>query len=235
MASKTSLKGSIVVNFKTYMEATGKNAVELARICDLVARESGANIVVAVQAADISRVCDAVRIPVFAQHVDAVGYGSATGWTLPEAVRDAGARGTLINHSERKLRLEEIAPRLQRAREAGLTTIVCSGLKTSEDTISESMAIAAMGPDYIAAEPPELIGGDVSVTTRPELITAVVEAVRKANTAVGVLTGAGVKTGEHVRDALKFGTEGVLLASGVTKAKDPRKALMDLAEGLRRT
>lgn len=234
MAAKTSLKGSIVVNFKTYMEATGRNAVELARICDRVASESGANIVVAVQAADISRVSDAVRIPVFAQHADAVKYGSATGWTLPEAVRDAGARGTLINHSERKLTLEEIAPRIERAREVGLTTIVCSGMKTGADTIRESRAIAAMGPDYIAAEPPELIGGDVSVTTRPELITAVVEAVSKANPAVGVLTGAGVKTGEHVRDALRLGTDGVLLASGVTKAKDPRKALTDLAEGLNR-
>ncbi len=234
MAAKPILKDSIVVNFKTYMEATGRNAVELARICDRVASESGANIVVAVQAADISRVCDAVKIPVFAQHVDAVKYGSATGWTLPEAVREAGARGTLINHSERKLALEEIAPRLKRARELSLTTIVCSGMKTGADTVSESRAIAAMGPDYIAAEPPELIGGDVSVTTRPELITAVVEAVKKANPAVGVLTGAGVKTGDHVRDALRLGTDGVLLASGVTKAKDPRKALTDLAEGLKR-
>ena len=226
------LRRSIVVNFKTYQEATGRNAVKLAHACDDAAKETGANIIVAVQAADIRVVCEGVNIPVFSQHIDAVKYGSATGWTLPEAVLQAGASGTLINHSERKLTIEEIGARIIRAKEAELATIVCSGMKTNEATIAESTKIAALAPDYIAAEPPELIGGDVSVTTRPELITAVVDAVKKANPAVGVLTGAGVKTGQHVRDALRLGTDGVLLASGVTKAKDPKAALLDLVKGV---
>jgi triosephosphate isomerase (TIM) len=230
---KVDLKKGIVVNFKTYQEATGKRALALARICDEVAEEFNANIVVAVQAADIRLVASEVGIPVFAQHIDGVKYGSATGWVLPEAVAEAGAKGTLINHSERKLTVEEIGPRLLRAREANLTTIVCSGMKTTEDTILETRRIASLGPDYIAAEPPELIGGDVSVTTRPHLITAVVEAVTAVDPRVGVLTGAGVKTGEHVRDAIRLGTKGVLLASGVTKAKDPKAALIDLAKGLK--
>jgi triosephosphate isomerase (TIM) len=229
---KAKLERSIVVNFKTYEEATGKRAVELAATCDAVAAEMKANIVVAVQAADIAAVAARVRIPVFAQHIDPVKYGSATGWTLPEAVVQAGASGTLINHSERKLTVEEIKARLLRAKEVGLTAIVCSGMKSSDATIAETRAIAALAPDYIAAEPPELIGGDVSVTTRPELISAVVEAVKAVNPSVGVLTGAGVKTGEHVRDAIRFGTRGVLLASGVTKAKDPKAALVGLARGL---
>jgi len=230
---KVDLRECIVVNFKTYEEATGAKAVKLAEICDEVAARMKANIVVAAQATDIKAIADKVRIPVFAQHIDAVKYGSATGWILPEAVRDAGAAGTLINHSERKLSIEDIKPRIDRAREIGLTTIVCSGLKTTEETIMESKAIAALSPDYIAAEPPELIGGDVSVTTRPTLITSVVDAVKSVNHEVGVLTGAGVKTGEHVRDAVRLGTDGVLLASGVTKARDPGKVLEDLALGLR--
>jgi triosephosphate isomerase len=45
---------------------------------------------------------------------------------------------------------------------------------------------------------------------------------------VPVLCGAGVKTGKDVRRALELGAKGVLLASGVVKAKDPRKALQDL-------
>jgi triosephosphate isomerase len=230
---KVDIGRSVVVNFKTYQEATGKNALKLAVACDEVAHELKANIIVAVQAADIRMISEKVKIPVFAQHIDPVKYGSATGWILPEAVIEAGAVGTLINHSERKLTLEEISARIQRAKEVGLSTIVCSGMKTNENTITESSKIATFGPDCIAAEPPELIGGDVSVTTRPELITAVVDAVKRANPQVGVLTGAGVKTGEHVREALKLGTMGVLLASGVTKAKDPKAALMDLAKGLR--
>ena len=223
---------SIVVNFKTYEQATGVKAVELAKVCDEVASELKANIVVAVQAVDIKQVVDAVSIPVFAQHIDPVKYGSHTGWILPEAVVDAGAVGTLISHSEHKLGLDDIEARVVKAGEVGLTTIVCSGKKTNEETITETKAIAALKPDFVAAEPPDLIGGDVSVTTRPELVTGVVDAVNEVDSGVGVLTGAGVKTGEDVRDALKLGTLGVLLASGVTKAADPKKALVDLAEGV---
>jgi triosephosphate isomerase (TIM) len=230
---KVNLERSIVVNFKTYEEATGGRALKLAKACEEVAQSMRVNIVAAVQVADIRMISSEVSIPVFAQHIDPVKYGSATGWILPEAVAQAGALGTLINHSERKLKIDEIKARILRAKEAGLSTIVCSGMKTNEETIIESKAIAALGPDYIAAEPPELIGGDVSVTTRPHLIVAVLEAVKSVNPNVGVLTGAGVKTGEHVREAIKLGTAGVLLASGVTKAKDPKDALIDLAKGLK--
>lgn len=228
------IKKGIVVNFKTYEEATGKRAVELARICDFVAKEVGSNIIVAVQAADIGPVADHVSIPVFAQHIDPVGYGSATGWILPESVRDAGATGTLINHSERKLDMGVIGKAIERARQAGLSQIVCSGAKTNEETVEETRAICAFGPDYVAAEPPELIGGDVSVTTKPELIEGVVRAAHDVDPDVGVLTGAGVKTGQDVHDALRLGTVGVLLASGVTKAKDPEKVLLDLSMGAMR-
>ncbi len=230
---KLDLNKSIVVNFKTYEQATGAKAVALAKICDQVAKEMNVNIIVAVQATDIKAVSDAVDIPVFAQHIDPVKYGSATGWIMPEAIAEAGAKGTLINHSERKLTLEEIKLRIERAHSLGLTTIVCSGMKTNEETIAETKSICALGPDYVAAEPPELIGGDVSVTTKPELIKGVVDAAKAVNQNVGILTGAGVKTGQDVSDAIKLGTLGVLLASGVTKAQDPRKALKDLAKGLK--
>lgn len=226
------LRESIVVNFKTYEQATGEKAVALAKICDEVAKEYGVNMVVAVQASDIRSVSEAVDIPVFAQHIDPVNYGSATGWILPEAVVEAGAVGTLLNHSERKLDIEDIDFRIIRAKEVGLATIVCSGGKTNEATIAETKAICGLAPDYVAAEPPELIGGDVSVTTRPELVTGVVEAAASVNPDVGVLTGAGVKTGQDVKDALKLGTLGVLLASGVTKAADPKAALIDLSKGI---
>ncbi|MBD3388475.1 MAG: triose-phosphate isomerase [Candidatus Altiarchaeales archaeon] len=226
------LDRSIVVNFKTYEQATGAKAVKLAGICDEVAEEAGANIVVAVQAVDIRAVAEAVSIPVFAQHIDPVKYGSSTGWILPEAVLEAGAVGTLISHSEHKLAVFDIEPRVNKARELGLTSIVCSGMESNEETIKETKEIAALKPDFIAAEPPDLIGGDVSVTTRPDLVRGVVEAVKEVDPDVSVLTGAGVKTGDDVHDALELGTRGVLLASGVTKAEDPKKALMDLCKGL---
>jgi triosephosphate isomerase len=229
---KADLSKSIVVNFKTYEQAVGANAIKLALVCDGLAKEYGANIAVAVQAADIKGVSDAVSIPVFAQHIDDVGFGSNTGWVLAESVLEAGAVGTLISHSEHKQSIEEIGKRVSKASERGLTSIVCSGMKSTEETITETKEIAKLSPDYVAAEPPELIGGDVSVTTRPELVTGVVEAVKSVNPEVGVLTGAGVKTESDVADALRLGTQGVLLASGVTKAADPKKALIDLIKGL---
>ncbi|MFC2163290.1 triose-phosphate isomerase [Candidatus Altiarchaeota archaeon] len=226
------LSKSVIVNFKTYEQATGARALALAKTASDVAGQLGANIIVVVQPTDIKAIAESVEIPVFAQHIDPVGYGSATGWILPQAVVEAGAVGTLISHSEHKLGLQDIDARIKAAREAGLTCIVCSGKKTGDETIEETRAIASLNPDFVAAEPPDLIGGDVSVTTRPELVTGVVDAVKDVAPQVGVLTGAGVKTGDDVRDALRLGTKGVLLASGVTKAQDPRKALEDLCKGL---
>ena len=63
---------------------------------------------------------------------------------------------------------------------------------------------------------------------RQEVITNTVELVRRVNPEVKVLTGAGISTGEDVKKALELGTVGVLLASGVTKAKDPEKAIKNL-------
>jgi triosephosphate isomerase len=48
---------------------------------------------------------------------------------------------------------------------------------------------------------------------------------------VGVLCGAGITTGEDLRAALDLGSEGVLLASGIIKAKDQRQALEELVSG----
>ena len=45
----------IILNFKIYAEATGKKALELAKICEEVANETGANIIVAPQTADLFR------------------------------------------------------------------------------------------------------------------------------------------------------------------------------------
>ena len=99
--------------------------------------------------------------------------------------------------------------------------------------IDEARALAALNPTMIAVEPPELIGGDISVTSAdPEIISATVAAVKEVNPNVRVLCGAGVKNGADVAAAIELGAEGVLLASGVTKASDPGYVLLDLVSGL---
>lgn len=217
----------ILVNFKAYPEALGPRAVELAKACAAIAEETGRAFAVAPSALDLALVAKSVRLPAFAQHLDPVETGKATGWIPPEAALAAGAVGTLVNHSERKVAWEEMRDLIATCRTVGLEVVACA------DDVAEAETAAKLAPDFIAIEPPELIGGDVSVTTaRPEIITRAVERIHATNPKVRVLCGAGVKTGKDVTKALELGAVGVLLASGVVKSKSPEKALRDLARGL---
>lgn len=221
-------KPTIVVNFKTYPEVCGPAAIELARLCELVSGETGASIAVAPPSFDLSLVARSVGIPVFAQHLDSAPSGATTGHVTVENARASGAQGSLVNHSERRLKIAEIHEVIDRCRAAGLSTIVCT------NNLAVSKACAAMAPDFVAIEPPELIGGNVSVTSaNPSIVSDTVKAIRSIDGRVGVLCGAGVKNGVDVAKALELGTDGVLLASGVTKAKDRKAVLLDLVSGLK--
>jgi triosephosphate isomerase len=215
----------IIVNFKTYSEATGRNAVELAKKAEKVSDETKVSIIVAPQFADISAVAKAVKIPVFAQHIDPIRPGSYTGHVLADSVKEAGAKGTLINHSERQLKLSEIDEIIGITREKGLVSVVCA------NNPNISVAAAALKPDIIAIEPPELIGTGIPVSkAKPEVVTNTIKRVREVNPKVTILCGAGISHGEDVAVALKLGTQGVLVASGIVKAKDPYKILREFAE-----
>lgn len=217
----------IVLNVKTYDQAIGEKAISIAKIMEEVGNDTGVSMAIAVQATDIFRVRKEVSIPVWAEHIDPVTPGSHTGWTLSEAVKDAGAIGTLINHSEHRLTLAQIDACLTRAKETNLDTIVCT------NNIATSKAAAALNPQFVAVEPPELIGGDISVTSAdPDIVSGSVEAVKSVNKKVKVLCGAGVKNGKDVSKALELGSEGVLLASGVVKATDKKSVIQDLASGI---
>ncbi len=217
----------IVLNVKTYTESTGVNALELARLMEKISKETNVSMAIAVQACDITRCADEVSIPVYAQHIDPIKPGSSTGWTLPEAVKAAGAVGTLINHSEHRLILADIDTCLMRAKDLGLDTLVCT------NNVGTSKAASTFFPSMIAVEPPELIGGDISVTTAdPGIVSNTVQAVRSINKTVKILCGAGVKNGRDVTTAIELGADGVLLASGVVKAKNKEEVLRDLAAGI---
>jgi triosephosphate isomerase len=181
---------------------------------------------VVVQAVDVYRVSREVLVPVYAQHADGIGYGAHTGWVLPEAVKEAGAMGALINHSEKKIRMEKSEVSLdltiKRCKEVGLKTVVCG------EDVEEVEEILELNPDFVAYEPPELIGGRVSVSSaKPEVVSKVLELAGQEK----VLIGAGVNSGEDVRVGLELGVFGFLIASAVMKAKDPEVALRELVKG----
>jgi len=225
----------ILVNFKTYREATGERGLRLARVAGEVTGRTGVCVAVAPQIVDLRWIAESVKVPVFAQHIDPVGYGKYTGHVLPEAVREAGAAGTLLNHSERrlvrsadpsrrKLELEVLRAAVRRAWEVGLKPVVCV------DTVDLGRVVASFEPYAVAIEPPELIGTGIPVSkARPEVVSGAVEAVKGVNAGVKVLCGAGITSGEDVSAALRLGAEGVLVASGVVKAEDPLRRLLELA------
>ena len=220
-------KPILFINFKTYLQATGANAVALARKAEQAA-EAANTVVLVVQAVDIRAVAAAVKLPVFAQHIDPVEPGSNTGHVLVQAIKEAGAIGTVLNHAENKRDNEFLEAAIGKAKEAGLFVMVCA------EDIERAKQIAGFStkPDFIAVEPPELIGGDVSVSSvQPELITESVKAIKEVAAEIDVVTGAGIKNSDDVRKAVELGTVGVFVASGIVKAEDCGKAISDLLDG----
>src|SRR4030042_612485 len=210
----------VIVNFKTYTESTGQKALELAKQAQKVNDETDILVGIAPQFTDIKTIADTVHVPVFAQHLDPIKPGGYTGHVLVDSVKQAGAVGTLINHSERRLELSEIDETIRITKEHDLVSIVCANNPTT------SAAVAALKPDIIAIEPPELIGTGIPVSKdKPEVVTDTVSLVRKANPAITILCGAGITKGEDVAGAIQTGTQGVLIASGIVRAKDPYAAL----------
>lgn len=213
----------ILVNLKTYKEGTGSRAHMIAQAAELVAKESGATIGVAPTCIDLHPLCHHFSIPVYAQHVDGIEPGAHTGHITADAIRAAGAAGSLVNHAERRLTLADIEASVRALQGLKMSSVVCTNNEAT------SAAAAAMTPDYVAIEPPELIGSGVSVSkANPDIIRKSVATVQAVNPKVKVLTGAGIQSGECVKIAIDLGTDGVLLASSVVKAKDPGAVLRDL-------
>jgi triosephosphate isomerase len=220
----------LLINCKNY-GLTGSLAEQVAQAAAKVDQDrqtqgkKKVTIALAVPATDIHFVAKLGLVPVFAEHLDPETQGATTGKIVAENVLANGAVGTLINHSEDQYPWPRLEATVVRARGAGIVSVVCA-----PDAASSQRA-ARLSPDFVAMEPPELIGGDISVSTaNPGLISETVEAVRKVGT-VPVLVGAGVKNAADVRKGVELGAQGILVASGVTKAADMVAAIADLASG----
>ncbi len=214
---------TIVVNFKVYAEVEGTRALTLAKTCQKVSKESGVEIAVCPPVIGLELIAHTLEIPVYSQNVDPLKPGSGTGYVTPSMLHSTDVRGTLVNHSEHRQSTEEVRTCIEMCSYLDLVTCACA------ESVDEARELAVFSPSIVAVEPPELIGGDVSITTvNPKIVFDAVDAVHSVNTNVAVLCGAGVKTGEDVRTALDLGARGVLLASGVVKSKDPESTLRDL-------
>lgn len=213
----------VILNYKTYLESSGTKALDLAHDLESAASESGITMVAAPQAADIYRISEETSLPIFAQHIDPISPGGHTGSSLINTLIDAGIRGSLINHSEQRMKLADIDEVIKQCKANDIESCVCT------NNIETSKAVAALDPVAVAVEPPELIGTGIPVSqAQPEVVEDSVKGVKAINKKVKVLCGAGITTGDDMKAAMDLGVDGVLLASGIIKAESPKDALLDL-------
>ena len=217
----------VILNYKTYLESSGIKALELAHDLESAANESGITMVAAPQAADIYRISEEASLPIFAQHIDPIAPGGHTGSNLISTLVEAGIGGSLINHSENRMKLADIDEVIKLCRQHEIESCVCT------NNIDTSKAVAALGPDAVAVEPPELIGTGIPVSqAQPEVVEDTVKEVKAINKDIKVLCGAGITTGDDMKAAMDLGADGVLLASGIIKAESPKDALLDFVSKL---
>jgi triosephosphate isomerase len=218
----------LFINFKTYEEGTGKNALELVKVLEEVAEISQIKIIPVVQATDIKEAVKASKLEIWTQNVDPVTFGAHTGSILPESVLEDGAAGTFLNHSERKFQdTNSLRQTIERCSQLGLKTLVFAG------SLEELGIISSFNPTLVAYEPSEFIGSTtISVTSaQPDIILKAVEIAKTHN--LPLIVGAGIHSKEDVKKSLELGATGIAVAKDILKAQDPKKELLDLIEGFK--
>ncbi len=216
------MKNMLLINFKTYKQGSSINGLKIAKICDQLSKKYNKEILIAVQSMDIYKISKSVKTKVLAQHIDPIEAGRNTGFIEANDVKKDGAYGTILNHSEHKLKFNDLKKSFYYSKRAGLKVVICAA------TPNEVKKVARLKPDYIAIEPPELIAGKISVSkANPNIIKNSVNSTR-----IPVLCGAGIKDAEDVRIALSLGAKGILVASGVLLSKNKKKSIEDIIKFL---
>jgi triosephosphate isomerase (TIM) len=222
-------KPIFILNFKNYFEVAGQKSIELAKAAQNVSElfRGGIQIIVAPPQPALSIVKENVDIPVFSQHLDEAKEGSTTGFFIPEMAQSFGAQGSLINHSEHRIETHGTIQNLVKfLRKLRMVSVVCAR------SASEVTDIARFQPDFIAIEPPELIGSGKAVSKEnPSIVTDSIDAAAKISQYTKVICGAGITDAADVTSALHLGAKGILVASGVIKSKSWSDKIYELASG----
>jgi len=216
----------IIINLKTYKQTTKNNPTKLAQICQTISKKNKIKIALAPQTTDIQTTKQKnKKTPIYAQHFDTKKQGKNTGYTTIQAIKKAGATGSIINHSEHQIPLKEIQKTIKLAKQHKLNLIICT------DNLKNTKKIAKLKPTAIAFEIPELIGGKKSITTtNPKKIKQIIKETKKISKNTLVYCGAGIKTQKDTQKAIQLGIDGILISSGITKSKNPQKTLNQLAQ-----
>lgn len=216
----------IFVNYKTYEQGSGDNAINLTKILELAAHEHEVKIIPVVQLIDAEKIVASTTLEVWVQHIDPVDYGAHTGYVLPEEVAKSGISGVFLNHSEHKFNnFDDLYKANEMAMSANLKTLIFA---TDTDELRK---ICSLAPTYVAYEPAELVGSTtVSVAQgKADVIAQASEISRSFS--LPLVVGAGIHSQDDVRKSIELGAVGVAVATDIVKAIDPQKELVDLIGG----
>lgn len=215
-----------IINCKNYEEIAGEKIIKLAKIAEKISKKYKIKIAIAPPHHLIPLITK-FGIIVLAQHLDDKKVGSTTGFMIPEIIKKSKIDGSIINHSEHRITESEIKNLVKRLKKLKLKTVICV------KNVSEAKKYAKINPTFIAIEPPELIGTGRAISTeKPQLITNSINAVQSAKNSTKLLCGAGIVSAEDVSRAVELGSKGILVASGVIKAKNWENILSDFSRGL---
>jgi triosephosphate isomerase len=215
-----------VINCKNYEEISGDKIIKFIKIAEKVSKKYKVKIAIAPPQHLIALVSNS-SILVLAQHIDDSKVGSTTGFVIPELLKKSKVSGSLINHSEHRISSKEIAKLVSKLKKLKMISVLCV------KNVAEARKYAKLNPNYIAIEPPELIGSGKAVSKeKPGLIIKAAEAVKSAKNNTKLLCGAGIVSGEDVTKAVELGSKGILVASGIIKAKDWNKIISEFAKAL---
>lgn len=215
-----------IINCKNYEEISGDKIIKFVKTAEKVAKKYKIKIAIAPPQHLIGTVSKS-KIPILAQHIDDSKVGSTTGFVIPELLKKSKVSGSIINHSEHRISSQEISNLISKLKELKMVSVLCV------KDVAEAKKYAKLNPDYIAIEPPELIGSGKAVSKeRPELITKAANAVKTAKNNTKLLCGAGIVSGEDVSKAIELGSKGILVASGIIKAKNWNKIMSEFAKSM---
>ena len=215
-----------VINCKNYEEIAGDNIVKFIKIAEKVSKKYKIKMAIAPPQHLIGLVSNST-IPILAQHIDDSKVGSTTGFVIPELLKKSKVKGSLINHSEHRITSKEIEKLVSKLKELKMISILCV------KDVNEVKKYVKLNPDYIAIEPPELIGSGKAISKeKPDLISKAADIIKNAKNSTKLLCGAGIVSGEDVSKAIELGSKGILVASGIIKAKDWNKIISDFAKSM---
>ena len=215
-----------VINCKNYEEISGDKIIKFIKIAEKISKKYKVKIAISPPQHLVGLVANS-SIPILAQHIDVSKVGSTTGFVIPELLKKSKVKGSLINHSEHRIASKEIEKLVLKLKELKMTSILCV------KDIAEVKKYVKLNPDYIAIEPPELIGSGKAVSKeKPELIAKAASIVNNSKNKTKLLCGAGIVSGEDVAKAIELGSKGILVASGIIKAKDWNKVISEFAKAL---